>query len=151
MDDTKSTAGFFMNNRLEKFRKMLVQTAALFAVCLGTQQFASGLPQSGASTMQLAGVALENRFIATGVITSIQPPAKNVHKFMLRIEKTEQLEGYANFGADYQGKEVEVSSQIGMPSPLKVGATVSVVLRIAGDEWQQVLFLVEVVKNGSGK
>jgi hypothetical protein len=101
--------------------------------------------------VHVAVVALENRFIATGVIISIQPPAKGIHKFMVRIERTERLEGYANFGADYQGKEVEVLSEIGMPSSLKVGATVSVVLRVFGDEWRQSLFLVEVIQNESRK
>ena len=67
------------------------------------------------------------------------------------MEKAERLEGYANFGADYQGKEVEIVSDIGIRSSLTIGATVSVVLRVSGDEWQQTLFLVEVIKNGSTK
>lgn len=138
-----------MNNRSEKVRNVLFQIAVLFAVYLGIQQTASGVMQNGASIMQPAVIGLERRFIARGVIVRIQPPAKGIHAFILKIAKTERLEGYANDGAEYQGKEVEILSEMGVPAAFKVGATVSVVLRFSGDEWQQSLFLVEVIHDRS--
>lgn len=105
----------------------------------------------GRPPMQLAVQALENRFIATGFILEVRPApsGKGIKKFRFKIEKTARIEGFADFSAEYLGKEVEVASQIPLPPSLKPGATISVVLRVAGDEWHQSLFLVEVIDHES--
>ena len=97
----------------------------------------------------LAVAVIENRFIARGIITDIKRASKGIQKFAMQIKKIEQYGDYSNFGSNYLGKEVEILSEIGIPASFRVGAEVSVALRISGDEWGQYLFLVEVIENGT--
>jgi len=103
------------------------------------------------SPMQLAVAALENRLIANGVVVSIGKPSGRMQSFLLKIEKVSSISGYANLGEGYHGKEVEVLSEIGIPSSIMAGKTISVILRVSGDEWRQTLFFMGVVDNGSQK
>ncbi len=97
----------------------------------------------------LAVAVIENRFIARGIITDIKRASKGIQKFAMQIKKIEQCGDYPNFGSNYLGKEVEILSEIGIPVSFRVGAEVSVALRVSGDEWGQYLFLVEVIENGT--
>ena len=97
----------------------------------------------------LTVAVIENRFIAKGTITDIQRASNGMQKFTLQIKKVEQVDDYPNFGSNYLGKKVEIFSEIGIPSSFQIGAEVSVVLRVSGDEWGQYLFLVEVIDNGT--
>lgn len=123
----------------------LLSTALML---LGSPVDAARKESSPASPpVQLAVQALENRFIATGLILEILPASDNrIQKFRLKIEKTARVEGFPDFGAAYSGREVEVLSAVPLPSSLKPGLSISVVLRLAGDEWHQSLFLVEVLQ-----
>ena len=97
----------------------------------------------------LAVAIIENRFIAHGKITDIKRASKGMQKFTMQIKKIEQYEDYPSFGSNYLGKEVEIFSEIGIPSSFQVGTEVSVMLRVSGDEWGQYLFLVKVIENGT--
>ena len=97
----------------------------------------------------LAVAIIENRFIAHGKITDIKRASKGMQKFTMQIKKIEQYEDYPSFGSNYLGKEVEIFSEIGIPSSFQVGTEVSVMLRVSGDEWCQYLFLVKVIENGT--
>ncbi len=103
---------------------------------------ASALP------VRVAVAALENRFVAEGVILDSKRLSTGMHVFRMKIEKVEALQGFANLGAGYQGTEKEFFSEIGAPPALAAGKRVSVILRVSGDEWHQQLFLVEVRDNG---
>ena len=63
-------------------------------------------------------------------------------------KKITPFKDYPNFGQKYLRKEVEIFSEIGIPSPFEIGVEAFVVLRVSGDEWGQTLFLVEVIENG---
>ncbi len=94
--------------------------------------------------------AIENRFVAAGKITDIiftPEDHKDIRSFIMVIEKVEQLNEYPNLGTEYLGKTVEVISEVGIPPAFKSGARVHVILRVAGDEWKQSLYLVEVIEN----
>lgn len=108
----------------------------------------NGLTSEGEKIV-LAVAIIENRFIAGGIITDIKRASKGMQKFTMQIKKIEQYGDYPNFGSNYLGKEVEIFSEIGIPSSFQVGAEVSVMLRVSGDEWGQYLFLVEVIENGT--
>lgn len=95
-----------------------------------------------------AVVVIENRFVAKGRIIHIKPVPKGIQKFTLQIKTIEEYGNYPNFGSNYLGKNVEVFSEIGIPSSFRVGAEASMVLRVSGDEHGQALFLVEVIENG---
>ena len=97
----------------------------------------------------LAVAIIENRFIAWGIITDIKPASKGIQKFTMQIKKIEPYEDYPNFGSNYLGKEVDIFSEIAIPSSFQVGTEVSVMLRVSGDEWGQYLFMVEVIENGT--
>lgn len=99
--------------------------------------------------IKFAVAVIENRFIAKGIITDIKRTQKDIQKFSLQIRKIGPFKDYPNFGGKYLGKEVEIFSEIGIPSSFRVGIEVSVVLRVSGDEWGQTLFLVEVIENGT--
>lgn len=103
---------------------------------------------SGNKDITLAVVAIDNRFIAHGIITDIKRAQKGIQKFRMQIRKIEPFKDYPNFGAKYVGKEVEIFSEIGIPSFFQTGVEASVVLRLSGDEWGQTLFLVEAIENG---
>jgi hypothetical protein len=114
-------------------------------VLFGTICF--GAPKNDARPVQMAGVVLENRFIAHGVVVDRHKTSERVQKFRLKIEKIEPVPGFVNSGAAYKGKEVEVLSDNNIPASLKSNSRVSVVLRVAGDEWSQSIFLVEVINH----
>ncbi|MHC4268535.1 MAG: hypothetical protein ACYSTS_08725 [Planctomycetota bacterium] len=90
---------------------------------------------------------IENRFVATGVIIDIKHTAEGPQRFVMHIKEIEHIGDYANFGKAYLDKSVEVFSEIGIPSSFLPEVEVSLVLRVSGDEWGQVLFLVEVINN----
>ncbi|MFQ5964388.1 MAG: hypothetical protein ACE5KZ_08905 [Candidatus Scalinduaceae bacterium] len=99
---------------------------------------------------KLAGVVIENKFVATGIVKDIVCEQKGIHKIIMKIDKVEQFGDYVNFGNDYVGKSVEIFSEIGIPPSIKIGVKISLVLRVSGDEWGQYLFLVEVFDNEEG-
>jgi len=132
----------------------LIQISALATVMLLFTVLrlpASDAAVHAGSHVQLAVAALENRFTANGVVVSIGKPSGRMQSFLLKIEKVSSISGFANLGEGYQGKEVEVLSEIGIPSSITVNKTVSVILRVSGDEWKQTLFFMGVVNNGSQK
>ncbi len=126
------------------FQRILCNIANEFSFQYQTEQSRS---QKDKPVKQITAV-IENRFIARGKITDIKPESKGIQKFTLQIEKIEQYKDYPNFGRSYLEKCVEVSSDTGIPTSFQVGAEVSIVLRVSGDEHGQVLFLVEVIENG---
>lgn len=129
-----------------------IQRAFLLALILslaGTPRPASGSDAALGHPVQMAVAALDNRFVATGVILDSKRTSTGMHVFKMKIEKVGQVQGFADLGAEYQGLEKEFFSEIGAPPALTVGKRVSVILRVSGDEWRQILFLVEVIDNGS--
>lgn len=74
---------------------------------------------------------IENRFIATGIITDIKRASKGIQKFSLQITKTASWKDYPNFGGNYEGKTVEILSEIGIPASFQAGMEVSVILRVS--------------------
>ncbi len=94
--------------------------------------------------VKLCIVIIENKFVATGIINDIVRVEKGMKKIIMKIEKVEQFGDFPNLGTDYIGKSVEIFSEIGIPPSIKIGAKVSLVLRVSGDEWGQSLFLMEV-------
>lgn len=99
---------------------------------------------------KLAGVVIENKFVATGIVKDIVCEQKGIHKIIMKIDKVEQFDDYVNFGNDYVGKSVEIFSEIGIPPSIKIGVKISLVLRVSGDEWGQYLFLVGVFDKEEG-
>jgi hypothetical protein len=87
--------------------------------------------------------------IATGLIVDSRRTAAGIQAYRMKIEKIGQVEGFPNMGAEYQGREKEFFSEIGAPAALQPGKRVTVMLRLAGDERHQALFLVEVIDDGS--
>ena len=98
-------------------------------------------------TVKLCTVIIENKFVATGIINDIVRVEKGIKKIIMLIEKVEQFGDFPNLGTDYIGKSVEIFSEIGIPPSIIIGAKVSLVLRVSGDEWGQSLFLMEIFSN----
>lgn len=94
---------------------------------------------------------IENRFVATGVISDIKRTSEGPQRFVMHITKIESIDDFANFGEEYLNKSVEILSEIGIPSSFKPEVEVSLVLRVSGDEWGQTLFLLEVLSNETTK
>lgn len=94
-----------------------------------------------------AVVILENRFIATGIITDIKREPKGIQKFTMHIKKVEKFRDYPYSGGNYLDKTVEIFSEIGIPDTFSAGTHITVLLRVSGDEHGQYLFLVEVIEN----
>ncbi|MDN3513176.1 MAG: hypothetical protein NG747_02110 [Candidatus Brocadia sp.] len=102
----------------------------------------------GGGYIKFAVAVIENRFIAEGILTDIKRASKGIQNFILHINKIESIEDYPNFGGNYTGKMVKIFSEIGIPASFQIGAKVSVVLRVSGDERGQTLFFVKEVENG---
>ncbi len=125
---------------------LLISTQACAVACDGNgRAIASGKPLASGEEAVARAPIIENRFIANGTVTRVERKEGRVSSFWMTIDETEPVAGYENFGSSYEGDEVKVKSVIELP--FKVGSNVSVVLRVAGDEYGQSLFLV-LVRSG---
>ncbi|MCF6157755.1 MAG: hypothetical protein E3K32_04120 [wastewater metagenome] len=125
------------------------QRRTMFTSFVDVKNASRKKPISNNKGIKSVVAVVDNRFIAHGIITDIKCAQKGIQKFSMQIKKTEPFKDYRNFGPGYLGKEVEVFSEIGIPSFFQVGVKVSVVLRVSGDEWGQYLFFVEEIDNES--
>ncbi len=90
---------------------------------------------------------MANRFVATGVIVDIKRTEERIQRFVMHIKEIESIENYASYGEEYLGNKIEILSEISIPSTFRPELEVSLILRVAGDERGQYLFLVKVIND----
>jgi len=81
------------------------------------------------------------------IMNDIVRVEKGIQKIIMKIETANRFGDFPNLGTDCIGKSVEIFSEIGIPPSIKIGAKVSLVLRVSGDEWGQSLFLMAGFSN----